>query len=530
METTIMNNMCRCCASEGAFKDIKTTYRWMGEDEVYGDMLKDCFDITLSASDSESGICEVCITQLRNAANFKKQVLHTEEQFLKHGQNKLFKPNIVKVELPVEDVLDGDDNNLSGDDAFSGAEYELPIKTEKVEEPKTKKRAAAKASTSRSKKQKTSDGEDTPAKSKSGATKKRKRRIKEEIEDNVPLNKLLYREKHVPEMKKQWHNLTTLLKYSNATPFKDRNDAGYICAYCYKTYPDPDALRSHTQNDHVKEKPTYKAGSGMASFVAFLDVVDLKCTICERSMEDIKTLTEHLVADHDKKYYLGITDYFQPFKLTNEQQINCCLCNEVFHNMKLLMQHMNVHYRNFICTICGAGFVNSFRLNRHETTHGKKKSSYPCRHCGQVFAAESKKKAHVNTEHKGIAGDSVCQICKARFKNYYQKTRHMIQVHNAEGIKCDMCEKRFNLKSNLMLHMRSVHLKERPYECSVCSMGFFIKRHMLGHYMATHTNERKFKCEVCGKAYATQNSKRKHMKKSHGISKATAMVSSCRNE
>ncbi|CAH2100609.1 unnamed protein product [Euphydryas editha] len=242
-------------------------------------------------------------------------------------------------------------------------------------------------------------------------------------------------------MQKQWHNLTTILKYSNATPFKDRNDAGYICAYCFKTYPDPNVLRQHTHYDHDKEKPTYKAGSGMSSFVAFLDIVDLKCTICDQNMESINVLTEHLVNQHDKKYYLGVTDYFQPFKLTSEPVINCCLCNEIFHNMKLLMQHMNKHYRNFICTICGAGFVNSFRLNRHETTHGKKKSSFTCRHCGQVFAAESKKKAHVNTEHKGIAGDSVCQICKARFKNYYQKTRHMMQVHNVEGIKCDMCDK-----------------------------------------------------------------------------------------
>lgn len=322
-------------------------------------------------------------------------------------------------------------------------------------------------------------------------------------------------------MQKQWHNLTTLLKYSNVTPFKDRNDAGYICAYCFKTFPDPNILRQHTHYDHVKEKPTYKAGSGISSFVVFLDIVDLKCTICGLSMESINFLTEHLVKEHDKKYYLGVTDYFQPFILTSEQQIHCCLCDEVFHNMKLLMQHMNMHYRNFICTTCGAGFVNSFRLKRHETTHLKKKTGFACRHCGLVFAAESKKKAHVNAEHKGIEGHSVCQICKARFKNYYQKTRHMMQVHNVEGIKCEKCDKRFNLKSNLMLHMRSVHLKERPYECSVCSMGFFIKRHMLGHYMATHTNERKFKCDVCGKAYATQNSLRKHMKKNHGISKST---------
>jgi DNA-directed RNA polymerase subunit RPC12/RpoP len=326
-------------------------------------------------------------------------------------------------------------------------------------------------------------------------------------------------EKYMPEMKKQWHNLNTLLKFSNATPFKDRNDAGYVCAYCYKTYPDPRILRSHTQNDHGREKPSYKATCGMATFIALLDIVDLKCTVCDLPLENLDLLRDHLVNVHSKKYYFGMTDYFQPYKLTNEQQVGCCLCDQLFHNMKLLMQHMNNHYRNFICAVCGAGFVNSFRLTRHEMTHDKKKSSFPCRHCGEVFDVESKRKAHVNTVHKGVAGDSVCQLCKARFKNYYQKTRHMIQVHNAEGIKCDMCERKFHLKSNLMLHMRQVHLKERSYECSVCNMGFFIKRHMVGHYLATHTNERKYKCEICGKAYATQNSRGKHMKKNHGISK-----------
>ncbi|XP_061385112.1 gastrula zinc finger protein XlCGF26.1-like isoform X7 [Danaus plexippus] len=507
MEQNISDGMCRCCASEGSFKDFQTTYHWMGEEEVYSKMLKDCFDITLSTSEviSNGGICEVCITQLRNALNFKRQVQVTEEQFKKKVHETVFKSNTIKLEVSRGD----EDSDNEESDKLS--DYEVTIKEEKEDE-KPKKRQP-KATTSKTKKAKT-EGE--PSKR---TRKKRKTTVKEE--SGQTLNSVVFREKHLREMQKQWHNLTTLLKYSNVTPFKDRNDAGYICAYCFKTFPDPNILRQHTHYDHVKEKPTYKAGSGISSFVVFLDIVDLKCTICGLSMESINFLTEHLVKEHDKKYYLGVTDYFQPFILTSEQQIHCCLCDEVFHNMKLLMQHMNMHYRNFICTTCGAGFVNSFRLKRHETTHLKKKSGFACRHCGLVFAAESKKKAHVNAEHKGIEGHSVCQICKARFKNYYQKTRHMMQVHNVEGIKCEKCDKRFNLKSNLMLHMRSVHLKERPYECSVCSMGFFIKRHMLGHYMATHTNERKFKCDVCGKAYATQNSLRKHMKKNHGISKST---------
>ncbi|PZC73309.1 hypothetical protein B5X24_HaOG209699 [Helicoverpa armigera] len=162
METSVNNGMCRCCASEGAFKDVKSTYHWMGEEEIYSDMLRDCFDINLEVSEQgqdggicevcitqlrnainfkkqvlhteeqfkihlqnktmfrrqDGGICEVCITQLRNAINFKKQVLHTEEQFKIHLQNKtMFRPNIVKVELQAGE--DSDDLG-SGDDAFSG--------------------------------------------------------------------------------------------------------------------------------------------------------------------------------------------------------------------------------------------------------------------------------------------------------------------------------------------------------------------------------------------------------------------------
>lgn len=48
MEQNISDGMCRCCASEGSFKDFQTTYHWMGEEEVYSKMLKDCFDITVS--------------------------------------------------------------------------------------------------------------------------------------------------------------------------------------------------------------------------------------------------------------------------------------------------------------------------------------------------------------------------------------------------------------------------------------------------------------------------------------------------
>ncbi|XP_037299022.1 zinc finger protein 652 isoform X10 [Manduca sexta] len=458
METTIMNNMCRCCASEGAFKDIKTTYRWMGEDEVYGDMLKDCFDITLSASDSESGICEVCITQLRNAANFKKQVLHTEEQFLKHGQNKLFKPNIVKVELPVEDVLDGDDNNLSGDDAFSGAEYELPIKTEKVEEPKTKKRAAAKASTSRSKKQKTSDGEDTPAKSVTRWSKKPA--LRKQVIIIEPREDRQIQLKKINEVHKHLHNVRTILLCSNATPIKRYGSIGYACAFCNKEFPEAVNLKNHTLETHDDNKIDFMENRAMPSFIVKLDITSLLCSLCNNHFENLDTLKEHLISVHKKFFHNDIKNHMVPFNF-DYNLIKCVICKNEFNNFKVLLEHMNMHYRNYICEVCGKGFINKRILRIHTYRH--KTGEFACTFCSKIFDTKVKQKEHERAIHLCLSKRSKCGYCGEKFTDYTKKNDHEVKVHGAKPIvlNCQACHRTFGNQRALTVHAKSYHMMER---------------------------------------------------------------------
>lgn len=42
--------LCRCCLSEGCYKDLGSEYTWMNETEVYADMLLECFDIGVSTN------------------------------------------------------------------------------------------------------------------------------------------------------------------------------------------------------------------------------------------------------------------------------------------------------------------------------------------------------------------------------------------------------------------------------------------------------------------------------------------------
>ncbi|XP_037299020.1 zinc finger protein 729 isoform X3 [Manduca sexta] len=517
METTIMNNMCRCCASEGAFKDIKTTYRWMGEDEVYGDMLKDCFDITLSASDSESGICEVCITQLRNAANFKKQVLHTEEQFLKHGQNKLFKPNIVKVELPVEDVLDGDDNNLSGDDAFSGAEYELPIKTEKVEEPKTKKRAAAKASTSRSKKQKTSDGEDTPAKNDPRETpmclensKTFGKTVLSILFTSKKRIERLESEESATETMKNRANLQNLLLYTNTNPIRFKDSRGYGCSFCPKYFSESAELKKHFLIEHNSDDLIKSVTKKYIEHVVKLDITHLNCALCDMDVPKMEDMVAHLKTVHNKEVYSDAKNQLLPFRFDTEQ-FQCAVCYVSFLTFKLLQEHMNVHYQNYVCKLCGAAFVMKRLYMSHVKRHGD--GEYKCNICNKIFYTLQNKLMHVRSVHKGLDKRNKCKYCDERFRDYWKKIEHMIEKHGMPPVvlKCQACERTFKNQRLLRNHTKKYHLLERPHKCPECDMEFFGKSALEKH-MPKHTGIKKYKCMVCLKSYVTKSTLTLHMR------------------
>ncbi|CAG9106439.1 unnamed protein product [Plutella xylostella] len=183
--------------------------------------------------------------------------------------------------------------------------------------------------------------------------------------------------------------------------------------------------------------------------------------------------------------------------------------------MKDLMQHMEVHYRNYICPVCGAGFINRGSLNKHEVVHTKEIRQYACKHCKKEFSHEWKRRRHVKSVHEGVDEKRhVCQMCKGRFKTYYMRAQHMIQAHNVKPLPCELCDKTFPIRPMLALHHRKEHMKEKQYECVVCKIRFFEKNKLVSHQII-HTGEKNFSCDVCGKAFARRKTLTTHLK-THG--------------
>ncbi|KAM3957668.1 uncharacterized protein ACR2FA_008380 [Aphomia sociella] len=90
-------DLCRCCHSEGSFRNLSESYTNEGQDEVISDMLQFSLDLNISPITgvqcfATCTVCEECIERIRDATNFKRQVLQCEEKF-----RDMYVRNVMKV-------------------------------------------------------------------------------------------------------------------------------------------------------------------------------------------------------------------------------------------------------------------------------------------------------------------------------------------------------------------------------------------------------------------------------------------------
>ncbi|XP_063632105.1 zinc finger protein 431-like isoform X9 [Cydia splendana] len=520
METpnTLHSGMCRCCSSEGTFKDIKTKYHWMGEEEVYAEMLTDCFDIKIQTpEDMDNGICEVCITQLRNAVNFKKQVLHTEEQFKRRLQGR-----DVKNPIKIESVEDPNDSDHLSDPDFT-EEYEVPIKQEVEEKPKAKKRQA-KPATPRAKKAKTeaessqhvlhespvlkveyvspSDDETMPF-----ITSTTSLHNQPSAAITVEPQKPSKRATLAAEMAKHDHNFEIILRHSNATPIRGHFDTGYVCFFCTLAFPDPTDLKTHTLNSHNDIKP--KRSLRSEHYSVKIDITNLTCKICLSNYAQLTDFMHHLQVDHDQLIHTDIKNYFLPFRF-DSGNVKCASCEREFTAFRNAVEHMKSHYRNYVCDICDAGYVTHANLRTHQKTH--ENGDNQCKECNQVYNTKSKLANHIRSVHKGQSKRYKCVHCGEKFCSLVMKNNHLVKKHGVapKRAKCTACDKVFSNNSSLRTHYTTFHLMIKRFKCSLCNMEFSYS-HDLNRHMLKHTGNRDFKCDICQKAYARKSTLTQHM-------------------
>ncbi|KAJ8705687.1 hypothetical protein PYW08_012733 [Mythimna loreyi] len=525
---------CRCCLAKGYHRDLMKEHYFNGIREVYFDIFMECFNLYLSTNALLTTlICSTCVQRLRDATSFRMMVVSTERQLLQTiaGDNKdtvfvnvnvdentldsqidvkIERQSEVKVEFDEEvDVVDYESDYVPSDyvsdgpsDSLVDGEAALLGRFARVKLPPLPTRRML--------------PEICPEYCRQldliQDIKVLPRTILKLIEEQDS-RRVSTNPRRVIISEKLAHivNAGTILECSNVTPFRGRSRTGFPCFYCRNIFENLDKLREHTNQHKKSEIKNILKTYGAECLVVYVDVTDLKCTLCDKNIPNINEMKSHLTNVHKKKLYLEYTDRVIPFKLAQNGVFECQVCGFNFETFGSIERHMNVHFRNYVCKECGTGFATKYRLKVHsKSMHNM--GNFPCEQCGKVFTTQQKITNHVNAVHKMLKRFK-CTKCPERFAEYFRRQKHLVQVHGVAPLKykCNVCDKSFDRRYTLSRHMKRDHLEERDFQCETCSYKCFTKNELRVH-MIKHNGERIFECSVCKKSYARKKTLKEHMR------------------
>ncbi|XP_063371231.1 zinc finger protein 615-like isoform X12 [Cydia amplana] len=527
--------VCRCCFAEGCYKDISTEYFWMGKREVYSEMLTETFDLSIayaqtSGPNSNSRlICEPCISRLRDASEFKRQVQECEKTFMQYldpGRIAVDELQMETTQEPLEKAVklepvkleknhsddDFDDrggfDDMDEDDLDDQPLTKLASKVPKKESvdlldlldnaKAEKRKSSAKAKSSPAKKAKTK--KETPKATASKAKSEKKKKGESVLETSIW-------QMTVPERK----NAASFIMYTTVRPFIFMGSS-FKCFYCMEYLSELPALLDHTSAHEITEnfKVILEKYVHKGKRTLQVDISNLRCRLCNQRYPNLDAIREHLKAEHKKEFFPatnGMTEY--NMELKNDAFI-CHICDNEFHSFPLLNSHMNCHVGKVVCESCGAGFLNQHFLMKHKETHFNIK--FNCKHCDCVFSKKSQLKYHTEIIHKGKARvkPKKCPQCDQTFKEHYSKMIHLKDVHGiTKTFPCHLCKATFTTRRAITQHTTRFHTEK--FKCEVCSKCFSIESKLKQH-MRGHTGERNFICPICKNAYMHKMTLRKHMR------------------
>ena len=170
--------------------------------------------------------------------------------------------------------------------------------------------------------------------------------------------------------------------------------------------------------------------------------------------------------------------------------------------------HLNIPTpKNAICTECGKGFTDAFRLKNHVIADHLKLRPYKCKQCDKSFGRNKHLWSHMDV-HK--ASDAyTCSICGRGFRNNgaffnHKKlhTRGIVELAgsprhlevaqgSSKGIRCGGCILEVVVSSleEMEEHMATLHPTTGAFWCDQCNYSFLDEETLTSHNKKYHASQ-----------------------------------------
>ena len=168
------------------------------------------------------------------------------------------------------------------------------------------------------------------------------------------------------------------------------------------------------------------------------------------------------------------------------------------------------------------GFKRALEIHQRSVGHGKNKLECQYDNCAASFADPRSLSRHIRVVHLDEKPISCLEPgCGQKFTFKHVLQRHLCNAHGAPKLACkhDSCPASFVDQSSLSQHIRSVHLKDKPFSCleQGCGKKFGTKRDLKKHTRFVHLKEKPFSCmeQGCEKKFANKRNLMIHTNSVH---------------
>lgn len=242
----------------------------------------------------------------------------------------------------------------------------------------------------------------------------------------------------------------------------------------------------------------------------------------EVKIEDIKIETRETRKSRKRK----IQQMIKPRQGRAHLVYTCDYCGEDIKFKKEILSHMKSHTvtKNYKCKECPCTFKSRTKTIAHSVEiHGIKPSTvaetFCCEICDKKFDVRSIYEAH-KLSHDDNARSYICVLCSAAFKSIGNLNRHEATHNLSRNFECleDYCKKRFKTKLALKIHNETVHPQVKVFvNCHICD-AIIQEKYVKVHVKNQHTEEGKekpFCCTICYKTFKTEKLGQRHYESVH---------------